>query len=381
MTAAVASLGFLPMALSTGAGAEVQKPLAIVVVGGLITATLLTLVVLPALYILFSEKKKIQTKNIPAVTFILLLMSFLIPQKISAQDSNRLTLDDAIKVAIQNNPQIKSASLEVEQQSRLKKSAFDLPKTNISLLKGQYNSSVVDNNVTISQDFSFPTVYVHQGKVQKQNIILGEKKLAVSQSELIRNVKSVYYQLAYANELQKLYLYQDSIYMKFATNAELRYKTEESSYLEMISAQSRYQDVRVMKKQAEADLKIYQSDLQRLLNLQHDVLIAEDKLVKLSLDLVTDTSATQANPLLAYYNQSIRLVNSQLSLEKNKFLPDLSMGYFNQSLDKVKGFHGFQFGIGIPIFFWGQQGKVQAAKIQTQIAQSDYENYKNNLKA
>jgi cobalt-zinc-cadmium resistance protein CzcA len=50
MTAAVASLGFLPMALSTSSGAEVQKPLAIVVIGGLISATLLTLIVLPALY-------------------------------------------------------------------------------------------------------------------------------------------------------------------------------------------------------------------------------------------------------------------------------------------------------------------------------------------
>jgi cobalt-zinc-cadmium resistance protein CzcA len=49
MTAMVASLGFLPMALSTSAGAEVQKPLATVVIGGLISATLLTLLVLPAL--------------------------------------------------------------------------------------------------------------------------------------------------------------------------------------------------------------------------------------------------------------------------------------------------------------------------------------------
>ena len=50
MTALVASLGFLPMALSTGAGAEVQKPLATVVIGGLLSSTLLTLVVLPAVY-------------------------------------------------------------------------------------------------------------------------------------------------------------------------------------------------------------------------------------------------------------------------------------------------------------------------------------------
>ncbi len=56
MTALVASLGFLPMALSQGSGAEVQRPLATVVIGGLVTATLLTLVVLPVLYTLFEKK-------------------------------------------------------------------------------------------------------------------------------------------------------------------------------------------------------------------------------------------------------------------------------------------------------------------------------------
>lgn len=62
MTAAVASMGFLPMALSHGSGAEVQKPLATVVIGGLISATLLTLVVLPVLYALFEEgaRSKVQ---------------------------------------------------------------------------------------------------------------------------------------------------------------------------------------------------------------------------------------------------------------------------------------------------------------------------------
>jgi cobalt-zinc-cadmium resistance protein CzcA len=60
MTALVASLGFVPMALATGTGAEVQKPLATVVIGGLITATALTLIVLPALYQIFSRSPKKQ---------------------------------------------------------------------------------------------------------------------------------------------------------------------------------------------------------------------------------------------------------------------------------------------------------------------------------
>ena len=67
MTAFVASLGFLPMALSNGAGAEVQRPLATVVIGGLLIATFLTLFVLPVLYILFEKmsSKRLKIKTYP----------------------------------------------------------------------------------------------------------------------------------------------------------------------------------------------------------------------------------------------------------------------------------------------------------------------------
>jgi len=71
MTALVASLGFVPMAVATGPGAEVQKPLATVVIGGLISATVLTLLVLPALYVRFG-KARVQSwttaGEVPGVT-------------------------------------------------------------------------------------------------------------------------------------------------------------------------------------------------------------------------------------------------------------------------------------------------------------------------
>jgi len=63
MTALVASLGFVPMALSTGSGAEVQRPLATVVIGGLVTSTLLTLFVLPAVYSLFGRASAESTRS------------------------------------------------------------------------------------------------------------------------------------------------------------------------------------------------------------------------------------------------------------------------------------------------------------------------------
>ncbi|MCZ8215043.1 MAG: efflux RND transporter permease subunit, partial [Cyclobacteriaceae bacterium] len=79
MTAAVASLGFLPMALATSAGAEVQKPLATVVIGGLISSTILTLIVLPCLYIYFERM------NISMKTIRLILIPILLSVGITAQ--------------------------------------------------------------------------------------------------------------------------------------------------------------------------------------------------------------------------------------------------------------------------------------------------------
>ena len=375
MTAAVAAFGFFPMAFSTSAGAEVQKPLATVVIGGLFTATLLTLIVLPALYILFSGNKKIKT--FPGIAMIILL---LISSPSFAQTTEKpLTLEDAVKIAIQNNPQIKTAQLEVEQQNVLKKTAFDLPKTSFSIIKGQYNSKINDTYFGVTQEFNFPTVYVMQSKLQKQNVFLSEKGMVVTQSELIRNVKAAYYQVSYGIEILKLLSYQDNIYKKFSDVADLKYKSGETSYLEKLSAQNKYQEILILRKKAEADVIIYQQELQKFLNSQLPISIADTTLVRQTLIVNTDTSAVSQNPLLLYYNQKILVATSQLSLEKNKFLPDFSVGYFNQSLDATKGFQGMQFGHSIAIFFWGQQGRTQSTKIQMQIAESNFKNYQNTL--
>jgi len=64
MTALVASLGFIPMAISHGAGAEVQRPLATVVIGGLITSTLLTLLVLPSLYQFIERRRELRSETL-----------------------------------------------------------------------------------------------------------------------------------------------------------------------------------------------------------------------------------------------------------------------------------------------------------------------------
>ena len=320
------------------------------------------------------------TKGFKTIIPVTLMLSFSLPSFSQSDSSRHLTIDDAIRIALQNNPQVKSSTLAVDQQKALKKTSFSLPKTNFSITSGQINTPARDNYYGVTQDISFPSVYFRQNQVQNQNITLSNKSLVITQNELIRNVRSAYYQLDYIDELLRLLSYQDSIYKRFSEKAELKYKTGESSYLELLAAKNKYAEVQLQRKEAESQKAVYTQEMQKLLNITYTVSFVYTQFEKLSLTITTDTTAISQNPALAYYNQKIVLANSELILEKSRLLPDFSLGYWNQSIDGVKGFQGVELGIGIPIFFWGQQGRVQSAEIQTQMAQSDYENFQNNLK-
>jgi cobalt-zinc-cadmium resistance protein CzcA len=162
MTAAVASLGFLPMALSNSAGAEVQKPLATVVIGGLISATLLTLIILPVFYILFSKRKfRFFISGKPAKVlsvFVLLFIYNSITYNAVAQPVRLIGLRDAIKLALDSNLSVRASTYSVEVQKALKGAAWDIPKTSVDGQFGQFNSSAKDNSYTVSQSFAIPNV-------------------------------------------------------------------------------------------------------------------------------------------------------------------------------------------------------------------------------
>ncbi|MCD6333535.1 MAG: efflux RND transporter permease subunit, partial [Bacteroidales bacterium] len=120
-------VGFIPMAISQSAGAEVQRPLATVVIGGLLTALALTLVVIPVLYYLFESRGKQKIKipadsgKLPALLLICLPVIGVASGFTSAntQDIRKVTLQQAIEIALKNYPQIKADSLRVEKQQTL----------------------------------------------------------------------------------------------------------------------------------------------------------------------------------------------------------------------------------------------------------------------
>lgn len=378
MTAAVASLGFLPMALSTSAGAEVQRPLATVVIGGLITATLLTLVVLPALYIIFTRRHPHKGFETPVVTAVLLLCLF--GSSASAQTAPAITvpIDTVVAWTLRNNPGIQARGYNVQSQRSLQKSAYDFGKTNVfyeneDLVTGENTDGVL--KIGFEQSLEFPTVYTSQSKVYKQNTRVAESELAVTQRELIRDARRAYYGLAVAMERQRLLTQQDSLFADFVSAAQLRFQTGETNQLEAVSAQARYSELQVGLQQTARDISLFQQELMRLTNSQTLLLPQRMNVPKLAAPAAGQQSPSTAHPWLGMYQQRATLADYQRRLEANRLLPDLSVRYFNQDWYGVSpGYYGYSIGVGVPLFFWAPQGRLQSAKFQQRVAEKELEN-------
>jgi len=394
MTASVASLGFLPMALSASAGAEVQKPLATVVIGGLITATFLTLFVLPCLYLLFNRKETVKVK-VPKVLLVFILVggSLLLQSTASqAQSNNPFTLDSAIAKALRNNLQIRSAGLSVEQSRTLQKSGTDIPKTELMLTQDPTSGGNMDNAVGITQGIAWPGLYKNQRKLLNQQTLLAERTGNITRAEITRNVRNAWYAYLLNRETLRILHYQDSIYNGFVKRAEIRLKTGETSALELFSAKNKYQEVQALKTGVQADLKSNELALKQLLNTSEPITIAESQSLLLSV-MPTDTINTSNNAQVNAELQNIEVANARIAVEKSKGMPDLTVGY-NQQL-VISGFNpagidrgyspgtriaGIQLGVALPIFNGANRSRVKAEKLSGQIAQTNYQNTQSQVR-
>lgn len=395
MTAAVASLGFLPMALSESGGAEVQRPLATVVIGGLLSATFLTLVVLPILYYYF--ERGIKVKSGAVVTALVFgLMLFQTPN-VLAQEKPIVyqSLEEAIQMAIANNPSLKAADLQTLQEKALKGASWNLPKTSLSLTHGQYNSIYDnDNQFNISQSFAFPTVYANQNQLAKAQIEASEWRRTATQNELVNQVKATWYTLWLEKSKRTLLLEQDSIYQRFVRAANLRYKTGESNLLEKATAESQVAEIEVMLAQNQSDIEIYQTMLKTLLNVESVADIAVDSLEARELTFLLESADVNNNPTLAWFRQQIAVAEREKSVERSRLMPDLTVGYFNQSLNgpnqDINGnpvtfnsgdrFTGFQVGVAIPIFGAKSQSSIiKASELKRQESEARLKATSNEL--
>lgn len=378
MTASVASLGFLPMAISSGAGAEVQRPLATVVIGGLITATVLTLVVLPSLYFLFEKGWKPRPEPKSTGIAILILLA-LLPALSQGQTSNKLSMQQAIDIARQQNLQLTLNRMQEKYHEALKVSGTDMPKTQFSAELGNINSSSFDNRFTIMQSFAFPSVYGKQKTVLEDEWERSKLQTVLQQSMIVSMVKRTYLQLEYLGAKKRLLVQTDSIFSGYQKIAKLRYEKGESNLLEKATLDNQVAMVGNQRQLLEADMQTAKMQLALLLNLEQVPDISD------TLEYTTalfDTSLLAQHPYLQLYQHQQQAAVHQTELEKAKRSPDFLLGYGNQSIigwqtnkdlttnyyDGGKRFSTAQVGIAVPLFNRMQKARVNAAQQNETVA-------------
>lgn len=382
MTAFVASLGFLPMALSHGEGAEVQRPLATVVIGGLLIATFLTLFVLPILYMMFDKGVSVPKKA--AGTFSVLLFMLMAT---STNAQTPITLQQAIDTALMNNLSVKNERLKTEYHQKLIQSGTNIPAIQVSGEYGQINSFYKDTRLGISQTINFPTVYKRQKELLHEEWKSSVLNVGVQEAMLKKQVTQVFYMLVYLQQKKGLLQENDTLFAAFLHKATLRFNKGESNLLEKTTAENQRGQIRLQLSQLEKDLEVLQLQFQLLLNTETAFVSSENEILGNNFTGM-DTAALALHPAMQLLKQQQQIAQATTKKERSRLSPDLTLGY---NITGMKGmgadekfynstprFQSVQVGLGIPIFTGGQKAKINAAKINEEIVSKDYElNLKN----
>ncbi len=369
LTASTDILGFLPMAISTSAGAEVQRPLATVVIGGMLTSTLLTLIVLPILYKWVENRKKSPgTGSLkPVLVSVAILAGIGFSNNTTAQDTT-FTLQQAVEMAKNNYPAIKAAQLNIEKQEALKSTSYDLGTTSVYTGKEEVGngSAGIHNKIGFEQNDIDLLGIAAKTKLANNRTALAIAAKQLAEQTLERDVSLAWLDVLYAKKQRALFRRLDSLYADFEKAAEIKFKTSETSRIEYISASTKYKQLQVDFKMAESNYEVAKQMLNRYLLYPGTFDINET-----GYELVVTTIAADSlpgNPVINFYNNKTEVAKSAWKAEKSAFLPKFDVGYKFQSIDGVSDYSGWQVGVSVPLIFFSQSGKTKASRIDYEIA-------------
>ncbi|MFL1896597.1 CusA/CzcA family heavy metal efflux RND transporter [Aquimarina sp. 2-A2] len=373
LTALTDVLGFLPMAISASAGAEVQRPLATVVIGGLVTSTLLTLFVLPICYQWIEKRsKKRPLLQKPMMGALLIGIVFFYSPSAKAQSIQNqypeISLEQSIALAKENYPLLKIRQLEIDKQVAQQVAAYDFGTTKIFTGGEEINDERgVYTLVGIGQSNIDLFGIAAKKRLQKKRVLLAEAFYEQSMLEVEKEVKTLWTAVYLAKRKYALYKELDSIYRNFSKAVFLNYEVEAISKLEFKAAQNQAAQIQNKMKQ-----------------LAHDYTIALEQfnlwLGDTMFYTVADTIAPDALMFLGSIEKTLhpelKIVRERLEVSQAGYrtarsdrLPKLNLQGGLQEVNGVSNFYSYQVGLSIPFFDGKTRAISKAAKLDTRIAQ------------
>jgi cobalt-zinc-cadmium resistance protein CzcA len=370
ITAAVASLGFIPMAISSGAGAEVQKPLATVVIGGLLSATLLTLFVLPIFYQLFEKKRLGQSTMAIILCMIGLNATGLQAQPLTVKRPLAKVIEQAKLVS----PTLKTTVAQQAYYNVLTKSSFDPAKLSLRGELGNVNSSLNDSKYAAEQVFDLPQVYQAQKKLYQSISETYDYQIVLDQNYIQHAVEQLYIQLQFQVAKGGLLSQLDTIYLKQLAAVDARFKAGQDNGLEQINMQnwvSVHQQLMIKHQNEQHGLQ-----KQFAILLQDSTMILPEEVLNFEPKLM-DTSVGAAHPLNLFWKQKLQSAIAETNIAKSKVLPQVAMGYTNQSFRMTPNdqnrYNSVNLGLNVPLFRSGLKQKVKASQANETVVANEKE--------
>jgi cobalt-zinc-cadmium resistance protein CzcA len=359
ITAAVASLGFIPMAISSGAGAEVQKPLATVVIGGLLSATLLTLFVLPIFYQLFEKKRLGQSTMAIILCIIGLNATTLHAQQLTVKKPLVKVVEQAMLVS----PTLKTTEAQSAYYQTLSKSSFDPAKLAFRGELGNVNSRLNDSKYAVEQVFDLPKVYQAQKNL---NLSISQNysyQTVLDQKMIQHAVEQLYIQLQFQVAKGILLSQLDSIYAKQLAAVDARFKAGQDNGLEQLNMQnwvSLHKQLMIKNQNEQLGLQ-----KQFVILLQDPSLLMPAESLKFEPKLL-DTVIDTGHPMNLFWKQKLQSAIAETNVAKSKILPQVAVGYTNQSFrmnpNDQNRYSSVNLGLNVPLFRSGLKQKVKASQ-------------------
>ncbi|MFO7670033.1 MAG: CusA/CzcA family heavy metal efflux RND transporter [Bacteroidales bacterium] len=385
LTAGAAALGFLPMAISNSAGAEVQRPLATVVIGGLITSTMLTMLALPLLYSIVDDIKSfrlwppgiVRHRKAPLI-LLLLIPSLAISQSIGSTmvRPEPFTLPEVLDIAYENNSELEAYRLRAEESRALIKTAFNIDKTSVYYSYDENNIAENDYPLGVfggQQRFDFPTVYFARKRANTLAYDMTLNEFEGKKKQVTLDLSKAYYKLVFFHNRHQVYQQVDSLYARVSYAAETSYEKGALSNLEMLNAKLSYEQIHLLLAQMQYDIDIAHENLATLMNFDGAFTVPAEPMEL----LWVQSDSVGSDPGYLYWQNARIMQGEELKAERNLLLPDVTLGYFNGTnhYSGARHYQGIEVGLGIPLFFGEQRAKVNAKKYAMEAAGSLQNHY------
>ena len=368
LTGLVASLGFVPMAIAKSAGAEVQRPLATVVIGGLIVSTILTLIIIPVFYRLVNSSAAWKRQRwLKRLLPFLLFLGILFPTH--AQQT--VSLEEAVTIALENHPRLKTAMASIERSRASRGESWEVSPTTFNYSWGQINGETRnDNQMEITQSLGSLLTPFYKNALVNRQVTTGEYYRDLVKKEITAEVKQAWAYYQYAFHLCALYKEQIEWAGRLRKASQLRYEQGDITLLERNMSSTLVADLQTRLSQAEEELQLATRRFSWTCYSDSPLLPMDTTLV-LFPARVAEIAPSDIH--LNYFRSVADEKKAMLRIERSRFFPELSVGYVRQKIAPLSGLDSWMVGISFPVLFFPQHSRVRQAKIDSYIARTEAE--------